>query len=201
MPVSSSTELALTHRRRLLALAREAIEYGCRTGARFHFDNREEKDPLAEPRAVFVTLHDARGALRGCIGTLAARYPLGEAVVTHAHQAAFEDPRFAPVVIAETRVLEIEISVLSPPSPLPARTESDLLEALAPGLDGLILAEGARTATFLPQVWEQLSDPRAFLTALKRKASLPGEYWSETIAFARYRALRFREADPGGLSP
>lgn len=193
MPDSSFTDLGLAERRRLLELAREAIEYGCRTGARLRCDDLRATGPLAEPRAVFVTLHDARGDLRGCIGTLAATHPLARAVVTHAHQAAFEDPRFAPVSAAETHAIGLEISVLSPPSPLPAATEADLLQALEPGLDGLILAEGECTATFLPQVWAQLPDRRAFLTALRRKAALPGDYWSQTIAFARYRVQRFGE--------
>ena len=40
--------------------------------------------------------------------------------------------------------LEISVSVLSPSSPIDCRSEQDLLAQLLPGVDGLILVDGAR---------------------------------------------------------
>ena len=53
-------------------------------------------------------------------------------------------------------------------------------------MDGLILREGAATATFLPDVWKSLADPRDFLAQLKRKAGLSGDHWSDEIEVLRY---------------
>ncbi len=51
--------------------------------------------------------------------------------------------------------------------------------------------EEAKCATFLPAVWEQLPEPRAFLQALRRKAGLPEDYWSDTLRIHRYRCEQF----------
>ena len=57
---------------------------------------------------------------------------------------------------------------------------------LRPGVDGLVLSEGAASATFLPAVWESLPEPRAFLDALRRKAGLPPGHWSPALRCQRY---------------
>ena len=64
------------------------------------------------------------------------------------------------------------MSLLSAAERLDVRDEEDLLAQVRPGVDGLVLAFGGHRATFLPQVWEALPDPREFLTALKQKAGL-----------------------------
>jgi AMMECR1 domain-containing protein len=53
-------------------------------------------------------------------------------------------------------------------------------------VDGVLLEFGGRRATFLPQVWEQLPEPRQFLTQLKRKAGLPADFWAEGLRLSRY---------------
>jgi AMMECR1 domain-containing protein len=68
-------------------------------------------------------------------------------------------------------------------------SEEILIDQLRPGVDGLVLREGTRRSTFLPSVWESLSDPREFLRELKLKAGLPADYWSETLAFERYTVV------------
>jgi AMMECR1 domain-containing protein len=71
------------------------------------------------------------------------------------------------------------------------RSENDLLAQLRPGVDGLILEEGFRRGTFLPSVWEQLPEAKAFLHHLKLKAGLPVNYWSATISISRYTTHGF----------
>ena len=61
---------------------------------------------------VFVTLH-VRGRLRGCIGVIEAREPLGESLVRCAGSAALEDPRFPPMRPEESSEVQIEVSLLS----------------------------------------------------------------------------------------
>ena len=114
-----------------------------------------------------------------------------EDVAENAFAAAFRDPRFPPLRPDEYPRLEYHISILNPPEPMTVTSEADLLQQLRPGVDGLVLIEGARRATFLPSVWEQLPDPRQFLAHLKMKAGLPADYWSDSLRFERYTVEEF----------
>jgi len=146
--------------------------------------------PVVRPGCSFVTL-ERNGRLRGCIGSLTPRRPLVEDVASNARSAALDDFRFPPVEPHELTEVEIEISVLSPTEPLAAASEADLLAALRPGVDGLLLEDGPRRATFLPSVWEQLPDRRDFLTQLRRKAGLAPDHWTPTLRFERYQVESF----------
>jgi AmmeMemoRadiSam system protein A len=107
-------------------------------------------------------------------------------VARNAEAAAFEDPRFAPLTLAEWGDLQIDISVLNPPEPMSFQSEQDLIRQLRPGVDGLVLQENFYRGTFLPSVWQQLPEPREFLRQLKRKAGLDPDYWSSAIQVQRY---------------
>src|SRR5262249_30054393 len=69
---------------------------------------------LAEPRGGFASLY-LQGQLRGCIGYVLPKSSVYRTVAETARAAASEDPRFAPVTIAEARNLDIELSILSQP--------------------------------------------------------------------------------------
>lgn len=176
---------------RLVALARESILHGLRTGRPLSLDVETVPPPLCEPRASFVTLEQA-GQLRGCIGTLEAYRALALDVVHNAFSAAFRDPRFPPVDAEEFVAIDIHLSLLTPAEPMPVESEDDLVRRLVPGVDGVILSEGTRRGTFLPSVWESLPDPRDFVRHLKRKAGLAADYWSDTLEVSRYRAESIR---------
>lgn len=149
---------------------------------------------LQRPGASFVTLHDAQGELRGCIGQLEASRPLGEDVRSNARAAAFRDPRFAPVTRAEWSALRIEVSLLSPLQPLPAAASAaEAAARLQAGRDGVLLEWRGRRGTFLPQVWAQLPEAGAFLAALRRKAGLPHDFWATDVQLWRYRVSAFEE--------
>src|SRR5262245_8420113 len=98
--------------------------------------------------ASFVTL-EHNGKLRGCIGSLEPVRPLYRDVLRNAIRAA-RDPRLPPVTRAELPCLDIKVSVLSEPEPLPAATPAVLVAALRPGIDGVILTDDEHRATFLP---------------------------------------------------
>ena len=176
----------------LIAAARGAIEgaFG-RPGLRVRAHSA-----LDEPGATFVTLQQD-GELRGCIGSLEPHRLLAVDVRANALAAAFRDPRFAPLSSRELEVTTVEVSLLSPASRFDVADEDDLLARLDPGVDGIVLAIGARRATFLPQVWESLPDPRAFVGALKRKAGLPADFWSPEIRVSRYTVAKWRQAEFG----
>jgi MEMO1 family protein len=147
---------------------------------------------LACTGATFVTLRDAEGELRGCIGRLEAVARLDEDVRRNAAAAAFDDPRFDPLQVHEWHGLQIEVSLLEPAEPLPpSRTRAEALRQLRPHVDGVILDWRGRRSTFLPQVWRQLPDPADFLAALLRKAGLPADFWADDLSLERYRVRRF----------
>ena len=151
-----------------------------------------EHPALASAGATFVTLHDAAGELRGCIGRLEAVVPLEDDVRRNAAAAAFGDPRFDPLQAHEWQGLRIEVSLLDAPEPLPATpTRAEALRHLRPGVDGVILEWFERRATFLPQVWQQLPEPEDFLAALLRKAGLPPDFWAADLKLQRYGVCHF----------
>jgi AmmeMemoRadiSam system protein A len=127
-------------------------------------------------RGAFVTLLE-RGALRGCIGHVAADRMLGVVVQEMTVAAACDDPRFDPVAPQDLPALAVEISVLSVPAPLtipvdPAR--------IVVGRDGVIVRRDRYTALLLPQVATEYGwSPEAFLGATCRKAGLSPDAWRE----------------------
>jgi len=189
-----SPEYPETIRQAMLTLGRESIEHGIETGAPLLRSDPSRESALAETRTTFVTLRQA-GELRGCMGSLEATSTLAESVARNAFQSAFEDPRFPPLPSRALVTLDIEISVLSELESMTIDSEADLLLELQPLVDGLVLEAGPYRSTFLPKVWEQLPEPREFLFALKRKAGLPGEYWSRDIRVYRYHTETFAESD------
>jgi AmmeMemoRadiSam system protein A len=147
---------------------------------------------LHEPGATFVTLRQGED-LRGCIGSLEARRPLGEDVAANARAAAFADPRFVPMREHELEITSIEVSLLTPSVPLPFATVEELFATVVPGEDGIVIESGARRATFLPQVWEALPAPRDFFGELLRKAGLSASHPLERCRVMRYRVTKWTE--------
>ncbi len=180
------------HGPKLLKLARRSIEHGLVHNKPLPVEHEALPQALTERRATFTTLR-LEGDLRGCRGTLVAERPLAEDVSLSAFQAAFEDPRFEPLRKFELDVVRLEVAVLTPMQPFPVADEDDLLAQLEPGVDGLVLIAGLRRATFLPKVWDQLPEPKAFLGALKLKAGLSRDYWSNDITLQRYRTTAYAE--------
>ncbi len=140
-------------------------------------------------RATFVTLM-LDGKLRGCRGSLRGHRALAEDVAANAVASGFDDRRFPPLTPAELPGLGWSISLLTPPVPLAVASEDDLLAQLRPGEDGLILRDGDRQSTFLPQVWEALPRPQDFLARLREKAGLSATHWSPSLRVWRYRATK-----------
>ena len=173
--------------RLLLAIAREAIV---------------EPDELSTPAewsdawlrqhaASFVTLR-IEGELRGCIGTIDARRPLGDDVAHNAHAAAYRDPRFPPLAREDRERLAVEVSVLSPRTRLEAGNEEEAIACLKPNEDGVVLEYHELRSTFLPQVWESIPDAFEFLRELKRKAGLPARFWHDELKLWRYSVEKYR---------
>ncbi len=151
-------------------------------------------DWLEEPGAVFITLM-LDGHLRGCIGSLEAHRPLIDDVRHNAVAAAFRDPRFDPLSKEEFARVLVEVSLLSQPQPIHFSSEADALSQLHPEQDGVILEWGRHRATYLPQVWAQLTQPQSFIAHLKEKAGLPADFWADDIRLSRYTVQKFCESE------
>ncbi len=175
----------------LLTLARNAIagHFGLPKNAMV------DAPELQKPGATFVTLTQ-HGNLRGCIGSLEAWRPLAKDVQENALAAAFRDPRFGPLTADELPFTRVEVSLLTAAEAISFTSEADALAQLRPNVDGVIFTAGHRRSTFLPQVWEQLPDPAAFMAHLKQKAGLPASYWGPDVGLERYTVKKWKEAAP-----
>jgi len=178
----------------VLRIARSAIAERLGVGALDPMSHAR----LEQPSATFVTVKVV-GELRGCVGSLQAVRTLREDVRANAVAAAFRDPRFAPLAANELARTSLEVSLLSADERIEVSSEEELLTRLRPGIDGVILEYGRHRATLLPQVWERLSDPRAFLTALKLKAGLPEDFWSDGVLVRRYGVTTWKEHDAAAV--
>jgi hypothetical protein len=145
---------------------------------------------------VFVTLTVA-GSLNGCIGTIEGVEPVGHAVALLALSAAFADQRLPALRPADYAHLTIEISLLSPPSPLEAASRAQLVGELRPGQDGLIIEAGTRRGLFLPSVWEQLPRREDFLDQLWLKAGLAPRTWPSGLRAFRFETERHERVAGG----
>jgi len=180
----------------LLQLSRQALQHAAGRQPLPPLDLSTLPARLQQPGASFVTL-TMDGQLRGCIGTLEPRLPLAEDVRQQTTAAALYDPRFPPVSPEEVPHISIEISVLSPLRPLIYQGAKDLLSKLQPGVDGVLISDGLRRATFLPQVWEKTPDAETFLAMLCQKAGLAPDHWKRgDLRVFTYRVESFEEEDP-----
>jgi len=147
-------------------------------------------DKLAAQGSCFVTLHSDNGMLRGCIGNIMAHEPLGDNIAHNAINAAFKDPRFAPLQPEELDHINIEISILTPMRLI------DSLEQFEIGRHGIVMTCNGHSAVFLPQVApEQGWDKATTLSYLSMKAGLPRNAWqSDAASFQVFEAIVFAES-------
>jgi AmmeMemoRadiSam system protein A len=121
---------------------------------------------------------------------------VAKGIKRNAINAAFHDPRFAPLSGDELDQTEIEVSILTEPQPLEYRDRDDLIGKLRVNIDGVIIRKGHASATFLPQVWEQLPKPEDFLTHLCMKAGLLSDAWrSSQLEVLTYQVQYFEESE------
>lgn len=135
----------------------------------------------------FVSLKSAQQeTLKGCVGSYLPHRPLVVDVLENTFKAAFGDPRFEGLQPADLDDLEIEIALLSCPQPVAAQTPADVIGAVEPDRDGLILQSGDRRALFLPSVWQTLPAPEDFIANLMRKAGLDPAAWPGDMGAWRF---------------
>lgn len=197
--ILSPSELTLQDGATLVRLARRAIEEFARAGKVVELPH--DIDPkLMRPGMAFVTIErvsrEGVKELRGCIGFLQPTAPLAEVVVRAAVAAASEDPRFPPLRASELDSVVVEVSVLSPPTPVKDRKRD-----VAIGKHGIIIVRGWHSGTLLPQVpVEYCWDSETFLAEGCLKAGLDPDCWldPQTKIFV-YEGAIFYEERPRGV--
>ncbi|MGH9513807.1 MAG: AmmeMemoRadiSam system protein A [Terriglobales bacterium] len=181
----SSQDFTYVERRRLLALAHEAILSA--------LEHREislvpSSPRFATPRGAFTTIYLHR-RLRGCVGFPLPMVPLYQAIIETARGAAFEDARFPAVNLGEALELEVSLSILSP-----LRTISP--EEVQIGIHGLLASQYGRRGLLLPQVplehgWDRIT----FLEQTCKKAGLPSSAWQSGAKIEAFTAEIFGDRD------
>ncbi len=179
----------------LLKLARQSIQN--------QLAGQQDKDESLESdlpenlkrqnRGTFVSLHK-KGDLRGCIGNIGPVKTLAQGVLENARHAAFNDSRFQALSQQELDETIIEVSILTVPQEIEYSDYNDLISKLRPGVDGVMIKKAYQSATFLPQVWEQLTEPEQFLNHLCIKAGLAPEEWKAgDLCVSVYQVQSFEE--------
>jgi len=187
----------------LVKLARKAVELKLK-------ENKEikplEDTPrhLLRPGMCFTTIEayygEERRELRGCIGFLTPVYPLAEAVIRSALEAAFGDPRFPPLQLSEISNVTFEVAVLSVPTKYNVDNRWELPSKIVIGKHGLVAKKGFFQGTLLPQVpVEYCWDEETFLAETCIKAGLEPSCWlDEATEITYYEGKVFREVKPYG---
>lgn len=177
----------------LLKLSRLALVYIFKEGEELPVEDSDIPEKLKKDAATFVTL-TKDGRLRGCIGKLKAQKSLYMDVLENTYKAAFNDPRFPQLTKKELEDIQIEISVLSQPKPLKYKDTADLKSILNRQKPGVVLQHGLYSATYLPQVWEDLRTVDKFLGRLCQKAGLDRNTWKkENIELFTYNVVKLEE--------
>lgn len=128
---------------------------------------------LSQHRGVFVTIRNAQGGLRGCVGTFV---PVTSNLVTEtwrsAQLAALKDTRFSPVALREMAGLRFEVSVLHALEEIPSVAGLDpqrygVLVSTSDGRRGLLLPNIAGINTAAQQLslacekgWIDVREPK-----------------------------------------
>jgi len=159
-------------KKELLKLARETIISELKD-KELVIDERIKKE-FSEKKACFVTL-SKNGVLRGCIGSLIPHQELWKDVIENAKNAAFNDIRFPPLIDEELDEIKIEISILSIPKEIHYKNLEDLKRKIKG--KGVIIYYSSYSATYLPQVWEEIKNEEEFLSSLCLKAGLGVNFW------------------------
>jgi len=143
----------------LLVAAREAI--------RASLESRPPRpfEPIRPSAPVFVTLR-LDGALRGCMGSLGARFDdLVQEAMDRACAAAFDDPRFPALRSRELERCTIEVTILNPLEP----ASPDQLDPARYGVE--VRDPDGRSAVLLPGI-EGVETVERQLELVRRKAGI-----------------------------
>ncbi|MDP8208674.1 MAG: AmmeMemoRadiSam system protein A [Candidatus Electryonea clarkiae] len=183
----SSIQLLIDDKKELLSFARENI-HSAVIGDSPPPVKKMSNEQLLKCGA-FVTIK-IKGKLRGCIGYIEATREMYETVADAARSAAIRDSRFSPISSKELKDISIEISLLSPFSPISPKE-------VIPGVHGLWIVNNFKRGLLLPQVAEERGwDRETFLDNVCIKAGLkPGDWKNKETELHSFTAVVFSDQD------
>ena len=127
-------------------LARESAEYFVKNSDVMPLPDWVHDELLKARAGAFVSVHKF-GALRGCIGTIAATQKnLAQEIIHNAVSAVSKDPRFEPVTEDELKYLDINVDVLGQAEPIKSKAELDVKKY------GVIVQSGYKRGLLLPDL-------------------------------------------------
>ena len=165
-----------------------SIASGLENGSPFKPALSELPEALRQKNGCFVALYKD-GVCCGCMGNLISDECLAIDIANSAFNAAYADPRY-PVLTAESILdgdIEVEISVLSNLEAIKCSSDNDLQFQINSD-NGLLLVDGDKDASFLPQMWNMYPDKGNFVAALKAELGYNRDYWSNTMKFFKFTA-------------
>lgn len=150
-------------------LARESAEYFVKNGQELELPSWVPEELLKTRAGAFVSVHKF-GALRGCIGTIAAtKENLALEIIHNAVSAVSEDPRFEPVTQDELKYLDINVDVLGDAEKISSPAELDVKKY------GVIVQSGYKRGLLLPDL-DGVDTVEQQISIAKRKGGIaPGE--------------------------
>ncbi|MBS3778000.1 MAG: TIGR00296 family protein [Candidatus Thermoplasmatota archaeon] len=157
-------------------------------------------DIFDEHHGVFTTLHTfPANELRGCIGIPEPVMTLKKALI-ESGQSVTHDPRFPELQANELDEIVVELTILTKPEEIKAKTSDELLENIVVGRDGLIVEQGFFKGLLLPQVpVEQQWDKKTFVEHTCLKAGMPSDSWKdEKTIIKKFTGQIFAEKKPYG---
>ena len=150
-------------------LARASAEYFVKNGDVMELPDWVPPELLSAKAGAFVSVHKF-GALRGCIGTIAATQKnLALEIIHNAVSAVSKDPRFEPVEENELNYLDINVDVLGEAEPIKSEAELDVKKY------GVIVQSGYKRGLLLPDL-EGVDTVEEQVAIARRKGGIaPGE--------------------------
>ncbi|MBD3329208.1 AmmeMemoRadiSam system protein A [Candidatus Dojkabacteria bacterium] len=162
---------------KIIDLVRKSIKEHLEEGEYLEVEEEDYPEEIfSEEAGVFVTLK-IDGKLRGCIGNITSTITVLNSIIRNSIAAAFKDPRFPELTEEEFQGIKISVSILTQPLEVNYSDTEKFIKFLETEQPGLIIRKGFRQATFLPSVWEEISDPEEFMKSLCKKADLPEDIW------------------------
>ena len=150
-------------------LARESAEYFVKNGSEMELPSWVPAELLKTSAGAFVSIHKF-GALRGCIGTIAAtKKNLALEIIHNAVSAVSEDPRFEPVTEDELKYLDINVDVLGEAEKISSPAELNVKKY------GVIVQSGYKRGLLLPDL-DGVDTVEQQISIARRKGGIaPGE--------------------------
>ncbi len=179
-----------------LEIARKAVNIWVLRGEKYIPVNYPRS--FDEKAGVFTTIHSYPGLeLRGCIGYPEPFMPLIRSLINSAIHAT-RDPRFSELTREELGKVVVEVSILTRPERIRAKSPGDYPKLIEVGKHGLIVRKWQLSGLLLPQVaTEHNMDARAFLEHTCMKAYLPTDAWRDpATSVFRFESHIFSEKKP-----